>query len=55
LYQRTNLAPIDAINGWDGQFQGRDASTDTYVWVAEIEFEDGEIEVFKGDVALLRH
>lgn len=55
LYQRSNLAPMDTVNGWDGQFQGRDASTDTYVWVAEIEFEDGEIEVFKGDVALLRH
>ena len=55
LYQRSNMLPMDTINGWDGQFQGRDASTDTYVWVAEIEFEDGEIEVFKGDVALLRH
>ena len=55
LYQRSNLAPMDAVNGWDGQFQGREASTDTYLWIAEIEFEDGEIEVFKGDVALLRH
>lgn len=55
LYQRTNLLPMDALNGWDGQFQGRDASTDTYIWFAEIEFEDGEREIFKGDVALLRH
>ena len=55
LYQRANLLPMDSANGWDGQFQGRDASNDTYVWFAEIEFEDGEKEVFKGDVALLRH
>jgi gliding motility-associated-like protein len=55
MYQRSNLLPMDTANGWDGQFQGRDASNDTYVWVAEIEFEDGETEVFKGDVALLRH
>jgi gliding motility-associated-like protein len=56
MYQRTDLPPMDVLNGgWDGQFQGRDASNDTYVWVAEIEFEDGEKEVFKGDVALLRH
>jgi gliding motility-associated-like protein len=56
MYQRTNMPPLDALNnGWDGQFQGREASNDTYIWFAEIEFEDGETEVFKGDVALLRH
>jgi gliding motility-associated-like protein len=56
MYQRTNMPLLDALNnGWDGQFQGREASNDTYIWFAEIEFEDGETEVFKGDVALLRH
>jgi gliding motility-associated-like protein len=56
MFQRTNMLPLDAINGaWDGMFQGREASTDTYVWFAEIEFEDGEKEIFKGDVALLRN
>lgn len=56
MYQRTNMPPFDVLNnGWDGQFQGREASNDTYIWFAEIEFEDGETEVFKGDVALLRH
>jgi gliding motility-associated-like protein len=56
MYQRSNMPPLDALsNGWDGMFQGREASNDTYIWIAEIEFEDGETEVFKGDVALLRH
>jgi gliding motility-associated-like protein len=56
MFQRSNMLPLDTINsGWDGMFQGREASTDTYVWFAEIEFEDGEKEIFKGDVALLRN
>jgi large repetitive protein len=56
LYQRSNMLPVDAPNnGWDGTFQGREASNDTYVWLAEIEFEDGEKEIFKGDVALMRN
>ena len=55
LYQRADMPLTDTMNGgWDGQFQGREASADTYIWMAEIEFEDGETEVFKGDVALLR-
>jgi gliding motility-associated-like protein len=55
MYQRSNLLPTDPQNGWDGLFNGSEASNDTYIWFAEIEFEDGEIETFKGDVALLRH
>lgn len=57
VYQRTDMPPMDAStnSGWDGRFQGREASNDTYIWLAEIEFEDGEKEIFKGDVALLRH
>jgi gliding motility-associated-like protein len=55
MYQQNNMLPTDTINGWDGLFQGREASNDTYIWIAEIEFEDGEKEMFKGDVALLRN
>jgi gliding motility-associated-like protein len=56
MYQRTNMPTMDTLNtGWDGSFNGSEASTDTYIWIAEIEFEDGETEIFKGDVALLRN
>jgi gliding motility-associated-like protein len=43
----------DALS-WDGLFNGSISESDTYVWVAEIEFEDGETEVFKGDFTLVR-
>ncbi len=55
MYERSNLLPTNLQNGWNGMYQGSEASNDTYIWFAEIEFEDGETEIFKGDVALLRH
>jgi gliding motility-associated-like protein len=51
--QRDMKVGDDALS-WDGFFKGEVSATDTYVWVAEIEFEDGETEVFKGDFTLIR-
>jgi gliding motility-associated-like protein len=49
-----DMKPNDGALSWDGIFNGVVSDTDTYVWLAEIEFEDGETEVFKGDFTLLR-
>jgi gliding motility-associated-like protein len=49
-----NMKPDDIALSWDGLFKGVVSNTDTYVWLAEIEFEDGETEVFKGDFTLIR-
>jgi hypothetical protein len=40
--------------GWDGTLRGRSLNPGVFVWVAEIEFVDGEVEVFRGDVLILR-
>jgi gliding motility-associated-like protein len=49
-----DMKPNDDALSWDGIFNGVVSATDTYVWVAEVEFEDGETEVFKGDFTLVR-
>ena len=46
--------PENDLEGWDGNFKGKEAASDTYVYVAEIRFPDGRVEVAKGDVILLR-
>jgi gliding motility-associated-like protein len=51
---RRDMRPDDGELSWDGLFNGSISDSDTYVWLAEIEFEDGDTEVFKGDFTLVR-
>jgi gliding motility-associated-like protein len=52
--QMVYKAPDNDLEGWDGNFKGKQASSDTYVYTAELRFPDGRVEVAKGDVILLR-
>ncbi len=54
MYARQNPTMYDDSDGWDGTYNGQLLQTGIYIWIAEIEFEDGEREIFKGDVALMR-
>lgn len=40
--------------GWDGTFRGKNVESGVYLWQAQIEFPDGEVKVFSGDVTILR-
>lgn len=54
MFLRDEFLPNDPLFGWDGTFNGRDVSIGVYTYYAEIEFIDGFIEVFKGDVTVVR-
>ncbi|HRJ17296.1 MAG TPA: gliding motility-associated C-terminal domain-containing protein, partial [Saprospiraceae bacterium] len=54
VFRQTDLSPNDPAAGWDGTVRGRHLNPGIFVWVAEIEFVDGEVEVFRGDVMVLR-
>jgi len=54
LYELRDFEPNDPSIGWDGTYRGQDMDQGVYVFFAEVEFIDGEIELFKGDVVLLR-
>ncbi len=41
-------------SGWDGNFGGTALNPAVFVWQAEVEFIDGEVEIFSGDVTLMR-
>lgn len=55
VFSRKDLLPGDRDLRWDGtDFRGKAMDTGVFVWVAEVEFTDGQARVFSGDVTLLQ-
>ena len=40
--------------GWDGNFKGRPVNAGVFVYLIEMEFIDGEVILYKGDVTVMR-
>jgi gliding motility-associated-like protein len=49
-----NAPANDPAYGWDGSFNGDRMNSGVFVWQAEVEFVDGEVKRFKGEVLLMR-
>ncbi|MBV6652938.1 MAG: gliding motility-associated C-terminal domain-containing protein, partial [Mameliella sp.] len=54
VFEGYNLAANNPEHGWDGNFRGETMNNAVFAWFAEIEFIDGTVEVYKGDVQLSR-
>ena len=54
VYQDGDFDGNDATRGWDGTFKGKMMNPGVFVWYAEVEFEDGVIDTYKGNTTLLR-
>lgn len=54
LFILENFNPYDGNLGWDGTFKGQPMNPGVFVWVVEIEFIDGVVELYKGDVTIIR-
>ncbi|MBI1225007.1 MAG: hypothetical protein GC192_07190 [Bacteroidetes bacterium] len=54
VFQYFNFQPNDPAYGWDGMHRGEALNPAVFVWFAEVEFTDGEVELFEGDVNLIR-
>ena len=54
IFDQDNLPLNVESEGWDGKFKGEPMSSAVFVYLAEVEFIDGEIVQFDGDVTLLR-
>jgi len=54
MYNYFDFTPNDPAVGWDGTFRDKALQASVFTWFAEIEFVDGRVEVYKGDVTLLR-
>ncbi|MCG8328318.1 MAG: gliding motility-associated C-terminal domain-containing protein [Chitinophagales bacterium] len=53
LYEEEG-ATLASVEGWDGTSQGLDVMPGVYLYVIEIEYEEGDTEVISGDVTLIR-
>jgi gliding motility-associated-like protein len=42
------------LQGWDGTFNGKPVNPGVYVWVAEIQFLDGEVISYSGDLTITK-
>jgi hypothetical protein len=54
LYTQENFLPNDNRIGWDGTYKDKAMTPGVYVYFAEVEYVDGEVEVLKGDLTLIR-
>lgn len=54
LFEAYNFRPNDPDYGWNGWFRGQPLNPAVFVYYAEVEFIDGEVILYKGDVTLFR-
>jgi hypothetical protein len=54
VHSADRFTPDELSAGWDGMVNGEKAVPAVFSYFAEIEFVDGEVEVFAGDVTLMR-
>ena len=54
VFQYFDFPTNDATFSWDGKHKGQQLQPGIFTWFAEVEFVDGEVKLFKGDVVLVR-
>ncbi len=54
LYQLNDFQPNNPNIGWDGTFRGQPMNPAVFAWMIEVEFIDGVVEVYSGDVTISR-
>jgi gliding motility-associated-like protein len=52
VYEAIDFPPNDPLIGWDGTFQGKMLQSGVFVYYIEIEFIDGKVINYKGDVSI---
>ncbi len=53
VYEAKDAPLNDPAFGWDGTYKGQRLTGSVVSWVAEIEYTDGQLQLFKGDVTVL--
>ncbi len=54
VYEFYDFPPNDPKFSWDGTYRGEYLNAAVFAWFAEIEFVDGAVELYEGDVTLMR-
>ncbi len=54
VFEYYNFIPDEPAAGWDGKHRDTKMQPAVFTWFAEVEFTDGRVELYKGDVTLVR-
>ena len=54
IYDATDLPINNPLAGWDGTFKNKKMNPGIFLWTAEVMFIDGEVEMYGGDVVLVK-
>jgi gliding motility-associated-like protein len=54
VYEYYDFEPNNPVYGWNGNHRGEPMDPAVFVYFAEIEFIDGRVELYEGDVTLVR-
>jgi len=54
VFEAENLVPNNLAAGWNGNWQGKPASSGVYVWLARLRLINGALILEKGEVNLVR-
>ena len=54
LFSEQDFLPNDPGFGWNGEHKGEEVSQGVYIYFAEIEYEDGFVEVVRGEILVLK-
>ena len=53
VFAKLDFPPNDERNGWQGDFRGETVNPAVFVWYAELEFVDGSLRFYTGDVSVV--
>ncbi|MEY3051026.1 MAG: gliding motility protein SprB [Bacteroidota bacterium] len=54
VFQSFGFEPNDPAVYWDGLYRGKPLDPGVFTWFAEIEFVDGRLQLYEGDLTLVR-
>ena len=54
LFEQNDFLPNDENQGWDGKMRGVALPPDVYVFFMKIEFVDGKVVLYQGDVTIMK-
>jgi len=54
VFENKNFQASDGALGWDGQIHGAEAASGVYLYVIKVLFLNGSMELFKGDLTVVR-
>lgn len=54
VFERSNVAPNNASEGWNGTYKGNQLPSDVYVYIIDMQCDNNMVIPFKGNITLIR-